>query len=55
MAMNGLIGYTGFVGQNLDGPQYEFRFNSKNSGELAGKSFDLLVCAGVPGHKTLAN
>ena len=53
--MNGLIGYTGFVGQNLDGPQYEFRFNSKNSGELAGKSFDLLVCAGVPGHKTLAN
>lgn len=55
MEMNGLIGYTGFVGQNLDGPQYEFRFNSKNSGELAGKSFDLLVCAGVPGHKTLAN
>lgn len=53
--MNGLIGYSGFVGQNLDGPQFDVRFNSKNSGELRGKKFDLLVCAGVPGHKTLAN
>lgn len=39
----------------MDGPQYKYRFDSKNSGELEGKSFDLLVCAGVPGHKTLAN
>lgn len=53
--MNGLIGYTGFVGQNLDSPLFDLRFNSKNSEELEGKSFNLLVCAGVPGHKTLAN
>lgn len=53
--MNGLIGYTGFVGQNLDGPLFDLRFNSKNSGELEGKCFDLLVCAGVSGNKTLAN
>lgn len=53
--MNGLIGYSGFVGQNLDGPEFDLRFNSKNSGELRGKKFDLLVCTGVPGHKTLAN
>ncbi|MCI8811493.1 MAG: NAD(P)-dependent oxidoreductase [Oscillibacter sp.] len=53
--MNGLIGYSGFVGQNLDGPQFDLRFNSKNSVALRGKKFDLLVCAGVPGHKTLAN
>lgn len=53
--MNGLIGYTGFVGQNLDDPLFDFRFNSKNSTEMEGKNFDLLVCAGVPSHKTLAN
>ena len=53
--MNGLIGYSGFVGQNIDSPKFDLRFNSQNSKELIGKKFDLLVCAGVPGHKTLAN
>lgn len=53
--MNGLIGYSGFVGQNLDGSEYDLRFNSNNSHELEGKSFDTLVCAGVSGYKTLAN
>lgn len=53
--MNGLIGYTGFVGQNLDGPEFSRRYNSKNIEDIRGERFDLLVCAGVPGHKTVAN
>lgn len=53
--MNGLIGYSGFVGKNLDGPAFQLRYNSRNIKEICGARFDLLVCAGVPGHKTLAN
>jgi len=51
-----LIGYTGFVGSNLD-RQHKFshRFNSKNIDEIDGKEFDLIVCAGVPAIKWMAN
>lgn len=51
-----LIGYTGFVGGTLD-RQHSFddRYNSKNSAEMRGKSYDLVVCAGAPGAKWLAN
>lgn len=51
-----LIGYTGFVGSNLD-RQYDFthRFNSKNIGKIDGKKFDLVVCAGVNAIKWKAN
>lgn len=54
--MNGLIGYTGFVGGNLD-LQVEFdkKYNSRNIRSIAGESFDILVCAGAPGTKWLAN
>lgn len=51
-----LIGYTGFVGGNLD-LQYEFsdKYNSKNINEIVGKSFDFCVCAGVKAQKWVAN
>lgn len=51
-----LIGYSGFVGSNLDA-QYAFteRYNSKNIDAIAGKSFDLVVCAGIQAMKRWAN
>lgn len=51
-----LIGYTGFVGSNLD-QQYTFsdRYNSKNIAEIEGKSYELCICAGVKAQKWVAN
>lgn len=51
-----LLGYTGFVGGTLD-RQHKFddRYNSKDIGDIAGKSYDLVVCAAAPGTKWLAN
>ena len=51
-----LIGYSGFVGSNLD-LQYGFtdRYNSKNIHEIAGKSYDFCICAGVRAQKWVAN
>lgn len=51
-----LIGYTGFVGSNL-ALQYEFtdKYNSKNIREIAGKSYDFCICAGVKAQKWVAN
>ncbi len=41
-----LIGYTGFVGSNLD-RQYDFtdKYNTSNISDIAGKSYDLVVSA----------
>lgn len=52
----GLIGYTGFVGSNLN-EQYEFDtfYNSKNFAKMAGRNFAELVCAGVAAEKWKAN
>jgi hypothetical protein len=52
----GLIGFTGFVGGTLlrDGA-FENLYNSSNIDEIRGRSFELLVCAGVPAVKWLAN
>lgn len=51
-----LIGYTGFVGGNLDRQQtFEDRYNSKNIQDIDGKHYDTIVCAGVPAVKWLAN
>lgn len=51
-----LIGYTGFVGSTL---LKQFRFDaiyrSTTIGEIAGRSFDTVVCAGAPAQKWLAN
>jgi nucleoside-diphosphate-sugar epimerase len=51
-----LIGYTGFVGGNLlRQGQYDDLYNSKNIEEIKGKSYDLIICAGVPAVKWKAN
>lgn len=52
-----LIGHTGFVGSTLAraGAAYEGLYNSRNIGEIAGKSFGTVVCAGVSAVKWLAN
>lgn len=51
-----LIGYTGFVGSNID-DQYKFtdRYNSKNITKIKNQKYDLVVSAGVPGTKWIAN
>lgn len=51
-----LIGYTGFVGSNLLRQRsFDARFNSANIDEIAGRSFDLIVCAGARAEKWRAN
>ncbi len=54
--MNGLIGYTGFVGGCLRS-QHEFarEFNQANISEIAGSDFETLVCAAAPGSMLEAN
>jgi nucleoside-diphosphate-sugar epimerase len=51
-----LIGHTGFVGGNLR-RQHEFGslYRSVDIGEIRGRSFDLVVCAGVQAVKWRAN
>jgi nucleoside-diphosphate-sugar epimerase len=51
-----LIGHTGFVGGNLL-RQFPFTdlYNSANIEAIAGRTYDLLVCAGAPGVKWKAN
>jgi nucleoside-diphosphate-sugar epimerase len=51
-----LIGHTGFVGGNLraQGDYTDF-YNSSNVGEIAGRSFDLVVSAGAKAAKWIAN
>ena len=51
-----LIGYTGFVGSNLEAThEFGARYNSKNIAEIEGQSFGHLVCAGAPAKKWYAN
>lgn len=51
-----LIGYTGFVGSNLLRQRsFDACFNSANVEQIAGRSFDLVVCAGAPAEKWKAN
>lgn len=51
-----LIGYTGFVGSNICN-QYKFTdlYNSKNIAKIKNKKYDLIVSAGIPGTKWIAN
>ena len=47
-----LIGYTGFVGSNLEAThEFGAKFNSRNITEIEGQSFGHLVCAGAPAKK----
>ena len=51
-----LIGHTGFVGSNLmQQGQFTACFNSRNITDIAGQSFDTIVCAGVQAVKWKAN
>lgn len=51
-----LIGHTGFVGGNLmRQTTFDGCYNSRSIDEIAGHSFDLLVCAGAPAEKWRAN
>lgn len=54
--MDGLIGYTGFVGSHiLEQRRFDAFYNSSNIDEIRGRSFDLLVSAGTPALMWLAN
>jgi hypothetical protein len=42
----GLIGYTGFVGSNIDAKgAFDDKYNTSNINDIAGKEYDLLVSA----------
>ena len=54
--MKALVGYTGFVGSNLDAAtNFEGRYNSKNISEAYDTKPDFLIYAGVHAAKYLAN
>ena len=51
-----LIGHSGFVGGTLAAARdFDDRYNSSNISDIAGQSYDLVVCAGVSAVKWLAN
>lgn len=51
-----LIGHTGFVGGNLARQRrFDECYNSANIEQIAGRAFDLVVCAGAPAEKWKAN
>ena len=51
-----LIGATGFVGSSLlRQTAFDRLFHSRNIGELPTGQYDLVVCAGAPGQKWIAN
>lgn len=54
--MDALIGYTGYVGTNLLRQRlFDNLYNSKNIEDICGQSFELIVCAGIPAAKWVAN
>jgi hypothetical protein len=53
---NALIGYSGFVGGTLlKQADFEGLYRSTNIGEIEGRSFEMVVCAGAPAQKWVAN
>ena len=56
MTRTALIGHTGFVGGTLARASgWDDTFNSSNIADIAGQSYELLVCAGVSAVKWMAN
>lgn len=56
MTRSALIGHTGFVGGNLLRQRpFDDLFRSTDINEIAGRRYDLLVCAGAPAEKWKAN
>jgi hypothetical protein len=53
---NALIGYSGFVGTTLlKQTNFEKLYRSHNIDEIKNKSFNIVVCAGAPAQKWIAN
>lgn len=51
-----LIGYSGFVGGTLlKQAHFDALYRSTNIGEIEGRSFNTMVCAGAPAQKWIAN
>lgn len=51
-----LIGYTGYVGTTLLRQRaFDFLFRSTNIDDVAGREYDVVVCAGAPAKKWVAN
>jgi hypothetical protein len=51
-----LVGFTGFVGSNLaEQAAFDSLYNSSNIHEMRGRSYSLVVCAGVSALKWKAN
>ncbi|MFB8828526.1 pyridine nucleotide transhydrogenase [Azotobacter sp. CWF10] len=51
-----LIGFSGFVGTTLLAQtRFDALYRSTNIGEIEGRTFDSVVCAGAPAQKWLAN
>jgi hypothetical protein len=56
VARTALIGHNGFVGSTLKARRsFDHLYNSSNIEEIAGQSYDRVVCAGVSAVKWLAN
>jgi hypothetical protein len=56
MSRSALVGYTGFVGGTLHrARRFDVLINSKNADELRGGDFDLVIHAGMPAVKWVAN
>lgn len=53
---NALIGYTGFVGSNLDAQtKFDSKFNSTNIDEIDGNEYELVVCSATRAEKWRIN
>jgi hypothetical protein len=53
---NALIGFTGFVGTTLlKQAKFESLYRSTNVCDIEGQSFEIVVCAGAPAQKWIAN
>lgn len=51
-----IIGHTGFVGGNLvTQVEFDARYNSSNIEDIAGRSYDLVVCSGARAEKWRIN
>lgn len=51
-----LVGFSGYVGSTLlRQTRFEKRYRSTTIGEIDGQAFDILVCAGAPAQKWIAN
>lgn len=51
-----LIGYSGFVGSTLLKQRpFDELYRSTNIGQIEGRGFDLVICAGAPAQKWIAN